>query len=227
MSTEKKNIVLVSASPKVGEATVSGLLAAIAEKRLADNANVTNIDVRRSISGKHNEENFKAMNRADAIVFIFPLYIYCLPGILMRFLQDYRDYRTLHTDMASNPKVYAVVNCGFPEAYINSEAVRVIKSFSKHTGASFRFGILLGGGGMLLGAKDAPFMKKFMAKLNDSFDRIANDVSDSEIPEIDNICVSLNFPRKLYYLGGNLGWRQMAKKNGLKKKDLYARPYIQ
>jgi hypothetical protein len=105
--------------------------------------------------------------------------------------------------------------------------VRVIKSFCGHTGASFRFGILIGGGGMLAGAKDAPFMKKTVEKLNAALSLINEDISSSEADQVDNILISVKFPRKLYYLGGNMGWNQMAKKNGLKKKDLYAKPYRQ
>jgi multimeric flavodoxin WrbA len=227
MSNQMKNVVLISASPKIGEGSVSELLVSMAEGRLSSGVNIYKTDVRRSISRGQTEQDFAAMLNADAIVFAFPLYFFCLSGMLMRFLQDYAAYRAQHEGKASNPKVYATVNCGFPEPDINNEAVRVIKSFCGHTGASFRFGILIGGGGMLAGAKDAPFMKKTVEKLNAALSLINEDISSSEAYQVDNILISVKFPRKLYYLGGNMGWNQMAKKNGLKKKDLYAKPYRQ
>lgn len=226
MSNQKKKVVIISASPKIGEDTVSGALADMAADKLTDGADVCRVDVRHSFSGKQNDKSFAAMMEADALVFVFPLYIFCLPGILMRFLQDYILYREQHTGRTGSPRVYAAVNCGFPEAWINEEALRVIKSFCKHTGASYRFGILIGGGGMLLGAKDAPFMKKTTAKIDEAFRKAAADIAGGETPLAD-FYIEMNFSRKLYFFMGNMGWNQFAKKNGLKKKDLYARPYLQ
>lgn len=224
MSTQIKNIVTISASPKTGESSVSELLASMAARSFADGASVTNIVVRRSMPSGRDEESFKAMLDADAIVFTFPLYFFCLPGILMRFLQDYTAYRAQHAASARSPKVYAIVNCGFPEPELTREAVRVIRSFCAHTDAQFRFGIMLGGGGMLLGAKDAPFMKKFMEKLSAALCAMTEDIEGCGKPPED-VTISVNFPRKFYFFMGNMGWKQMAKKNGLKSRDLYAKPY--
>lgn len=225
MSSQQKNVVLISASPKTGENSVSELLVSMIEAKLPSDAAISKIDARRSISRKNTEKDFSVMLEADAIVFVFPLYFFCLPGVLIRFLQDYAAYLGQHTDNARSPKVYTAVNCGFAEPEINTEAVRVIKSFCSHTGAEFRFGIMVGGGGMLLGAKDAPFMKKTVDKLYDAFDLIGKDNEALETPAKD-IMIRVNFPRKLYYFAGNLGWGQAAKKYGLKKKDLYAKPYV-
>lgn len=76
------------------------------------------------------------MLHADALIFVFPLYIFCLPAILMRFLQDYRRYLTDHTNETGRMLVYAIVNCGFQESDINSEAVRVVRSFSEKSAPS-------------------------------------------------------------------------------------------
>lgn len=225
MNRQTKNVVLISASPKSGEPSVSEFLVSMTAGSLPDDMRISKIDVRRSISQKETERDFEAMLEADAIVFAFPLYFFCLSGMFMRFLQDFAAYCEQHSGKARSPKVYAAINCGFPEPEINGEALRVVKSFCNHTGASFRFGILIGGGGMLLGAKDAPFMKKAMTKLNEALSLIAQDIAGSDMLPIDDITISVNFPRKIYFFGGNLGWVQMAKKYGLKKKDLYARPY--
>ncbi len=225
MSKQTSKVVLISASPKSGEPSVSEFLASMTAGKLPDDMRISKIDVRRSIFQKETERDFEAMLDADAIVFAFPLYFFCLSGMFMRFLQDYAAYRAQHSGKARSPKVYAAINCGFPEPEINGEALRVVKSFCSHTGASFRFGIMIGGGGMLLGAKDAPFMKKTMTKLDEALRLIAQDIADSSLLPIDDIMICVNIPKKLYFFGGNLGWGQMAKKNGLKKKDLYAQPY--
>jgi hypothetical protein len=226
MNQEIKNVVLISASPKIQEESVSKMLLSLAEGQM-DTASIrtTKVDVRQSITKGKTQADFEAMSKADALVFAFPLYFFCLPGILIRFLQDYAQFLTQQEILVNNAKVYTIVNCGFPEPEINEEAVRVIQSFSRHTGASFRFGVLIGGGGMLLSAKDAPFMKKTMADLNAAFHSIGNDIQSEEQPSTQNISVSVKFPRKLYFFMGNKGWTSSARENGLKKKDLYRKPY--
>lgn len=144
----------------------------------------------------------------------------------MRFLEDYHKFYIQHGKAAVNAKVYAIVNCGFPEPEINLEAVRVIRSFCHHVNAHFRFGVLIGGGGMLVGAKNAPFMKKSIRNLNDALLTIAKDIESNDLIIVDNIKIAMNFPRRLYLFMGDRGWHALARKNGLKKKDLYKRPYL-
>ncbi len=220
------NIVFISASPKMNrEESSSSLLAQMAGNVLkGPGITHTFIDVRQSITKNQTHKDFEILAKADVVIIVFPLYIFCLPGILMRFLEDYSHYDVEHNNSRS-PKIYAVVNCGFPEPGINLEAVRVIKSFSRHIHAHFRFGILIGGGGMLLEAKDASFMKKNFRHLNQAFSKIARDLQNDNLEEAENINISMNFPRWLYLFLGNRNWLSLARKNGLKKKDLYRKPY--
>ncbi|MGE5380499.1 MAG: hypothetical protein ACM3NT_05465 [Methylocystaceae bacterium] len=224
--TDVKKVVLLSASPKIGEDSASDLLVDLQDKQMnLNNLMVTRLNVRQCLTRRETETAFAAMSEADGLVITFPLYFFCLPGMLMRFLQDYYEFVLKHREAVRKAKVYAVVNCGFPEADINQEAIRVIKNFSDQIGAQFRMGISIGGGGMLLGAKDAPIMKKTIAELNQAFLTIANDILGyaSAIP--DNIYIQMRFPRRLYLMSGNLGWISKAHKHGLKKKDLYRAPY--
>lgn len=221
-----KNLVLISSSPKINEDSVSKYITELASSHFDEaNTNKTFIDVRQSISKHKTKEDFEAISKSDAIIIAFPLYVFCMPGILTRFLEDYYKYYNESGKINANPKVYVIVNCGFPEPEINLEAVRVIKSFSRHINATFRFGVQIGGGGMLLGAKDAPFMKKVISSLHNTFSDIAKDINSENLETIENKNISMNFPRRLYMFMGDKGWGSAAKKNGLKKKDLYMRPY--
>ena len=223
-----KNVVLVSASPKINEKSVSKQFLQMAGSQIdSTESNKTFIDVRKSITSHNLSEDFEALSKADAIIISFPLYVFCMPGMLTRFLIDYYNYTTKNGNARNNVKVYAIVNCGFPEPEINLEAVRVIKSFSQHINASFRFGVLIGGGPMMFAAKDAPFMKKAVQKLSDAFLSIAADINDQNFAEMDSINIGIKFPlsRRLYFFMGNRGWISMARKNGLQKKELYKKPY--
>jgi multimeric flavodoxin WrbA len=221
-----KKIVLISASPKIGEQSVSKKFNEMILSSInADNNIIDIIDVRQSLAKNTTEENYNKLLDADAVVITFPLYFFCLPGILTRFLQDYYVFYKQSFNKKNGVQVYAVVNCGFPEPDINLEAVRVIESFSRHIAAEFRFGVLIGAGGMIFTAENAPFMKKTLVKLKSAFSNIAFDIEKPVAKKIENFYISVNFPRRLYLLMGGFGWVQEAKKNGLKKKELYRRPY--
>ncbi|MEN6348653.1 MAG: NAD(P)H-dependent oxidoreductase [Syntrophomonas sp.] len=221
-----RNIVLINASPKINEPSTSEYLVDTLGSRIEENAaNKYFINVRQSIKKHKTEDDFAAISQADAMVIVFPLYIFCLPGILMRFLEDYYKFYVENGKSGSKAKVYAIVNCGFPEPEINLEAVRVIRSFCQHINAQFRFGILIGGGGMLLGARDVPIMKKTLRKLNAAFDTIARDIESDNLENLDHLYIAMNFPRRLYLFMGNRGWHALARNNGLSKKDLFKRPY--
>lgn len=224
MNDAAKKVVLINGSPKTSEVSVSETLAGILEQQLnSAGICVTNISVRKSIS-KGSDKDFLSMMEADALVFLFPLYFFCLPSLLIRYLQDYQEFLRRQDKNKEGQKIYAVVNCGFPESNINSEALRVIKSFSAHINASYRFGISLGGGGMFIGAAKAPFMKKTIESLNAAFADIAGDIAETGLPK-DDVYIEPKIPRALYFWGGNMGWKQASRNNGLKNKDLYRQPY--
>lgn len=213
-----RNFVIVNGSPRTSGIATSALLTELAEKKIAAEGYQTKIiDVRKGLKGD-TRPAFEAMREADTILFVFPLYIFCLSGLLTRFMQDYAEYLS-HNPGEGEKRVYAVVNCGFPEPDINMEAVRVIKSFCRRTGAQFGFGVCIGCGGMLVETKDASFMKPFFNGLGEVFGRIAKGETG------EDVLLAPRLPRALYFMRGNKGWSLMSKKNGLKKKDLYRRPY--
>lgn len=215
-----KKVIILSASPKKEEQSVSAFISSIAKEQFSEFQSDI-IDVRQALANKNCQAAYQTMREADALLIVFPLYFFCLPGMLMRFLEDYAQ-----TKYSKPQKVYAIVNCGFPEPEINEEALRVVQSFSHHIGASFRFGIGLGSGGMILmSAKEAPFIKKFIDAVHGSLKSIAKDIADETLPILNNVYFRVNFPRRLYYMAGNMGWRQLAKKNGLKKRELCRKPY--
>jgi len=223
-----KNIVFLSASPKINEQSVSKEFLDMAGNRIDPEAfNKIFIDVRKSLSSHKLAENFETLAKADVMIISFPLYVFCLPGILMRFLQDYYNYYIDSSCANKTVKVYAIVNCGFPEPEINLEAVRVIKSFTQHIHGEFRFGVLIGAGPMMIAAKEAPFMKKTAQTLSDAFSSISDDIKQGHVTKTNDINIGVNFPfsRRLYLFFGGRGWVTSARKNGLQKTDLYKKPY--
>jgi multimeric flavodoxin WrbA len=224
---KEKRIVLIQGSPRPREKTTSSLLLQRLERRIAEgNISVSTFSARQCVSKNDSNDAFKAMNEADILVFAFPLYIFCLPAVLMRFLQDYTDFREHSVTAAHSPKVYAFVNSGFLEPEINEEAVRVIRSFCQHTGASFRFGVLIGGGAMLFRSDGEPMIKKAVEKIDRAFDTLVDDVKKGGQEALENVSVHTGMNRRFFFFMAHRGWFASGKKHGLKRKDLYRRPYL-
>ncbi|MBP1919867.1 NAD(P)H-dependent oxidoreductase [Youngiibacter multivorans] len=221
-----KNIVLINGSPKVGEPSTSRHLIDIASPHF--NGVQTNriiIDVQKSMENHTTQSDFEAILNADAVIIAFPLYMFGLPGMLIKYLEDLQTFYIQKGMPEKGTKVYAIVNSGYPEPEVNLEAVRVIRSFCQHINAHFRFGVLVGGGPLLLSQGNSSATKKPLNSLNDAFTAISEDIGRSDFQNIDNFIIPISFPRRLYLFMGGRAWLPMAKKNGLKKADLYRRPY--
>lgn len=221
-----KKLTIINGSPKVdSNPSVSEYLSALAESHVSnDEIRIERFSARKSVLGDSTEA-FSAMAESDAILLVFPLYFFCLPGTLTRFLQDYAAFVKTQPKSGKVARVYAIVNCGFPEDEINSDALRVIESFSRTIGAQYRFGLMIGGGGMILGAKDAPFMKEFMKTIDGFLVDVQSDIIAPSDAGHETMRAFVKFPRKLYFMMGNLGWKMQAKQNGLNAHDLKKKPY--
>jgi Putative NADPH-quinone reductase (modulator of drug activity B) len=228
MKTDSKTIALINGSPRTVENTASQNLILLQEKILKmEGHEVFQVNVRKSITSGNRVQAFEAIRKADVMIITFPLYIFCLPGVLTRFLQDFDEYEKLQSDKMVGKKIYTVVNCGFPEAGINEDAVRVVQSFSRQIGADFRYGIMIGGGGMIGQTLNLSFMKKVHMKLEKEFQAISDDIHSQKKATENNKSIELKIPSQFYYFMGGKGWISSAKGNGLKKKDLYRKPYQQ
>ncbi len=110
------------------------------------------------------EDMFKIAN-AEAIVFVFPLHNYGLPGALMRLLEDYYRFIRNGIGYSKDAKVYAIVNCGYPRAEkTTGEAVRVLKNFCRRLSFDWRFAICIGTGPVVAKTKKITFSYSHMKK---------------------------------------------------------------
>ena len=120
-------IVLLSGSPHLNGSTSVKLLNLL-KSRLDSDFSAEVVEAGKSILQNAQQQDYLRMDAADAIVIAFPLYVYCLPGTLAGFLVGYSEYRK-NIGKPAQQKIYAVINCGFPESGINDDAAHVIKRF--------------------------------------------------------------------------------------------------
>ncbi|MCL2319246.1 MAG: NAD(P)H-dependent oxidoreductase [Treponema sp.] len=163
--------------------------------------------------------------QSDVLLFVFPLYVDSLPAPLIKILGSLEHAAKTRGGLL--PKVYAVCNCGFYEAEHTRIALEIIGNFCIRTGFRWGYGLGIGMGGILLSVGKnmsrgpAANVYSALAELCKSIqDNIADNSSGAH-----NVFITPNFPRFLYSLGGNVSWRQMAKKYDA-QKSLGARPHI-
>ena len=203
-------IVLINGSPK-RKGSSSGVLLEDLKRFLSAKSEVTETAMHLpSVT----EETIKELNDADALVFAYPLYVDCVPAHLLSCLVQLEKERSHEREIP----VYGIVNCGFYEGIQAEPALQVLQNWSVKAGFRWGGGIGIGGGGglaMMSGPKPGKGPK---APVDQELESLAEQILRCETKA--NRYVSVAFPRFLYRLAAQMGWRQMIRANGGKVKDL-------
>ncbi len=138
------------------------------------------------------EEDFEAMARADALVLAFPLFVYCLSGGLLRFLEDFRAYLRKGGERKERTRLYSIVNCGFPDPRVAAEALRVVRNFCSRTALEYRFSVSIGCGPAVVATRKVPLLNR---GLNRALAGIARDLLDGEVAQGVDLLVSPAIPK--------------------------------
>ncbi len=203
-------IALINGSPKVNNST-SGVLLEDLKGYLGENAEVVNFEFH---SAAVSREVIEELAGADAWVFAYPLYVDGIPGHLLSCLIQLEEARLQNRQI----HIYGIVNCGFYEGIQARLALQLLQTWSLKAGFIWSGGVGAGGGGGLA----------MMPRLEPGhgpkapIDKALADLSDIILKEEvqENNYVSVAYPRFLYKMGAQIGWRRMIKANGGKSKDL-------
>lgn len=203
-------IALIDGSPKVKNST-SGTLLKDIKGYWEENVEIVHFGFHSPVNSK---EVIEELAKTDVWVFSYPLYVDGIPGHLLSCLVQLEEARI------NNPQihVYGIVNCGFYEGIQAEYALKLLQNWCLKAGVIWSGGIGVGGGG---GLAMMPEMKPGYgpkAPIDKSIAELADVILKKQVRE--NIYVSVAFPRFLYKMGAEIGWRQMIKANGGKVKDL-------
>lgn len=223
------NVCLINGSPRGDKAFSKKMIDYISEKMNENGLETDIINVPLNAERKDYKGAVKTMTEADAIVICYPIYVFCLPGSLMRLLEEYHGYVNSGAEY-KKAIVYSVVNCGFPEPSVNAEGIRVIKNFCRREKLTYGYSISLGCGPFIDQTREVPLLKNNSIKVNKELSRMTTHCIDclkSRIcKEEKDVFFKPNIPKLLVLRGGGKGWLEAAKKNGLTEQDLYARPHM-
>jgi multimeric flavodoxin WrbA len=189
-----KKICMVNGSFRGGKASSLIFLKDLAAGMRGKDLSVEFYGMKTGPAAAHPEGTFRALACADALVFAFPLYVYCLSGGFVRFLEDFRGYLASGGERNRGTRIYAIVNCGFPEPRITKEAVRVIRNFSSRTGFDYRLAVSIGCGPATAMTRKLPFLN---SKLKRAWARIIEDILDSNAGHTEDLLVEPAIPKSI------------------------------
>jgi len=132
------------------------------------------INVRARVKERYPEDNLKTISRADAIIMVFPLFTYGIPGALMRLLEEFYLYAKGH-GYNKAAGIYIVVNCGFYRPEIMTELIRVMENFCRRLSLNWRFAIGIGAGPVAAEIVKIPLLNM---KYKRAFLAIASDIKN-------------------------------------------------
>lgn len=212
------NIVAINGSPKT-KGSVSAMLIEQIQDILESTA--TTYQVPKLLKQENLTATIADILQADALLIVFPLYVDALPAQLLKFL-TLLEQQAIAT-VGRSPTVYAVCNCGFYEAEHTRLALDIIEHFSVRSGLVWGYGLGIGGGGFLY-SQSNNMTKGPAANIYAALQELGQAIQSGDTGR-QNVFVTPKIPRFLYEFGGNIGWRQMARKYGTGKL-LKAKPHM-
>lgn len=164
-------------------------------------------------------DQIEQVAKFDTLVFAFPLYVDGIPSHLLNCLIQLEE---LFKDQnEKNITVYSIVNCGFYEGHQCKNAIEIMENWCERAGLKWGQGVGIGAGGMIQSVKNVPLGYGPKKNLGTVFNQLVNNILNRTSGE--NIFITANFPRIMYKIAAEMGWRKAIKANGLRRKDLHLR----
>ncbi|HZK87662.1 MAG TPA: hypothetical protein VFC27_00795 [Anaerovoracaceae bacterium] len=165
-------------------------------------------DSKEFLLNKNNyDEISKELFSAQTAILIFPLYVDCIPSILLGFLNRLEK---LGEKYKSRPTVYIIINCGFIENEQNEVAISMMEYYLKKN--SFRYGgvLSIGSGEAIL---DSPFRGMVTGKIK----KIAKAIENGETISIKT---QMPISKGFFVKAGNKYWSIKGASHGKTKMEM-------
>ena len=205
---------LISGSPRMSKSTSVYLLNAI-EDKLGENNETILFELSKNVDNKVTKKIVENLSDTDNIVIAYPLYVDCLPSHLLSALK-YIEKNIKSRE--NNMHVYQIVNNGFYDAQQNSIAIDILSQWCRKCRMKKGVALAVGAGEM---AQQSPLGHGTSTNLGRAVDVLVQDIMNKNSK--DTVYVEPNFPRFLYKMAAHMGWRKLAKANGLKVSDILIR----
>jgi multimeric flavodoxin WrbA len=213
-------IALINASPRGKRSNSQAALDGLA-KGLPDG-----VDAFPCVVAGMRARDFDSIADSDAIALAFPLYVDGIPASTMRAMTALSDAIAARRDGKGRPpRLFVIVNCGFPEGIQNEHAIRMCERFARESGLTWGGGIGIGTGEMLLQLTEVPDGVWIKKKVSRAISALRRAMLAPEGRMESVLYVKHGLPAFAYRMAGTAGWKKRAKRNGLSPRDLWAAPY--
>lgn len=238
MATPGRALLIVG-SPRVKASSSSGILGGYVLEQLQQRGWETESLTLRGnlLRGEGQTKFLSAVDRAELILFAFPLYIDSLPFLMMKSLEVMAKHLSAYAQ-ESPKRLFAIANNGFPEAHHNALALAMCQQFALDTNMIWLGGLAVGAGTVVCqnppveGVRQAgrPPMKHAIQALDIASTALAQGQSVS--PKAAKLMAKTPMPlmffsqwRWLFVTMAKWGWRRGASIHQVNAEDLLAQPY--
>lgn len=133
------NLTIFNGSPR-GKSSNSSIISSWFTEKIKDNKDLNINTFYLNNINEHEVYAQKAMD-ADYIVFIFPLYVDSMPGVVKAFIDKLEPY----TGKFLNKKVGYIIHSGFPESIHSTYLAKYLESLTGILGAYYIGTAIMGG----------------------------------------------------------------------------------
>ena len=177
-----------------------------------------------------------AVDRADLLLFAFPLYVDALPFLMTKAL----ELISAHRQAADHPRprrLFAIANNGFAESYQNNLALSICQRFAEENGMTWVGGLEMGGGELFCGGQPLKPMNAAgvpCAHIIQALDAAGAALAQDQAVPAEAIRGIAKNPiphtpfwvwRWMFMRGGNQEWVRRAAEHGVSKAQMLAQPY--
>jgi len=217
------NITAINGSPKRGESNSAEVISII--RSMIGSGHEWNVITPGELLRKGAAIPVESLTDADILLFVFPLYVDGIPSTLLRCTEAWAG--ALAKTPKGSKRIFAVVNCGFIEGVQNHVALDMMSHFSRAAGQIWCGGAGIGSGEMIAALRNVPQKAGIRKPVIAALQRVADAIRNPDGKVVPVVFTQHAIPWFLYRIMGHFGWRKMARKNGLKRRDLDARPLMQ
>lgn len=152
-----------------------------------------------------------AVDAADLVTLVFPLYVDSLPAPVIEALEKIASHRQ-DGELTKRPLFTAIANCGFPEAYQNATAIAICETFAHQAKFEWAGSLMLGAGGMINGQTLVESGRRTV-RVRNSLEMAARALIEGQtIPdEAQDLLAKPAIPAWLYRMVGNFGWKMQTR----------------
>ncbi|MDX2088613.1 MAG: hypothetical protein SFX73_12230 [Kofleriaceae bacterium] len=222
-ATPVRTAAILVGSAKIKGTSVSEAIARVCAARLAPLGVVAELHFATDfVHERTGAATAAAIARADLFIVATPLYVDALPALVVHAFDAIARARPGST----TGRLTMIINCGFPEPEQTRTALRIARHFCDRAGYRWAGGLPLGGGGVI--HPDTPLDEQHgpVEHVHRALDAALPALARGEdVPDdARELMMRTPLPDVAYRTLGDLGWRYQAWKNGLRQRDLKARP---